>query len=121
MRFLILKGCSLIPAPPARPNSSDPWWRILKGLGMAVGFSPSKYINDNISKHFGKHLGENCRVLNSWFHAANSCSDYQWELFWGSCRDEVYGYGAVVMISRHEGDGIYLTLAPPPATTGLTI
>lgn len=52
----------------------------------------------------------------------DSCSDYQWERFWGSCRDEFYGYGAVVMNSRHEGDGIYLTLAPPPATTtGLTI
>lgn len=122
MRFLILKGCSIIPAPPDRANWPDPWWRVFKGLRQAVGFRTSMYINDNISKHFGKHLGQNCRVLDSWFHATNDCWSYQWERFWGSWGDEVYGYGAVVMISGHEGDGIYHTGAAPAATTtGLTI
>jgi len=122
LRFLILKGCSIIPAPPDRANWPDPWWRVFKGLRMAVGFRTSMYINDNISKHFGKHLGQNCRVLDSWFHATNSSSSYQWERFWGSWGDEVYGYGAVVMIPGHEGDSIYNTAAAPAAsTTGLTI
>ncbi|MDD8019972.1 MAG: DUF6345 domain-containing protein [Acidobacteriota bacterium] len=122
MRFLILKGCSIIPAPPDRANWPDPWWRIFKGLRQAVGFRTSMYINDNISKHFGKHLAQNCRVLDSWFHATNDCSSYSWERFWGSWGDEVYGYGAVVMIPGHEGDGIYSTAALPAATsTGLTI
>jgi len=122
MRFLILKGCSIVPAPPDRANWPDPWWRIFKGLRQAVGFRTSMYINDNIAKHFGKHLGENCRVLDSWFHATNECSSYQWERFWGSSGNEVYGYGTMVMIPGHEGDGVYATAAAPAATTtGLTI
>jgi hypothetical protein len=122
MRFLILKGCSIIPAPPDRANWPDPWWRIFKGLHQAVGFRTSMYINDNISKHFGKHLGQNSRVLDSWFHATNKCSSYQWERFWGSWGDEVYGYGCVIMIPGHEGDGIYDTGTAPTATsTGLTV
>ncbi len=122
MRFLILKGCSIIPAPPDRSNWDDPWWRIFKGLRQAVGFRTEMYIDDDISFHFAYHLAQNCRVLDSWFHATNSCFSYQWERFWGSWGDEIYGYGAVVMIPGHEGDGIYSTGALSPATsTGLTI
>jgi hypothetical protein len=122
MRFLILKGCSIVPAPPDRANWPDPWWRIFKGLRQAVGFRTSMYINDNISHHFGEHVGDNCRVIDSWFHATNSDSGYQWERFWGSWGDQVYGYGAVVYIPGHAGDGIYSTGAAPAATsTGLSI
>jgi len=119
MRYLILKGCSIIPAPPDKSNWPDPWWRVFKGLRQAVGFRTSMYINDDIADHFGYHLGENCRVLDSWFHATNGCFSYQWNRFWGA---SVKGYGSVVMIPGHEGDGIYhLGAAPPATSTGLTI
>jgi hypothetical protein len=119
MRFLILKGCSIVPAPPDRADWATPWWRVFKGLRQAVGFRTSMYINDNISHHFGYHIGNNCRVLDSWFHATNNNSSYQWNRFWGA---SVKGYGAVVMIPGQEGVGIYSTSAVAPATTaGLTI
>jgi hypothetical protein len=122
MRFLVLKGCSIIPGPPDRSNWADPWWRIFKGLRQAVGFRTEMYIDDNISYGFAKNLASNHRVLDSWFAATNSSGSYQWERFWGSWGDEIYGYGTVVMIPGHEGDGIYSTAAAPPATTtGLTI
>lgn len=122
MRYLILKGCAIIPASIDRSNWADPWWRIFKGLRQAVGFRTSMYINDDISYHFGYHIAQNCRVLDSWFHSTDNCSSYQWERFWGSWGDEIYGYGAVVMIPNHEGDGIYSTGAAPNATsTGLAI
>lgn len=119
MRYLILKGCSIVPAPPDRSNWADPWWRIFKGLRQAVGFRTTMYINDNISDDFGYWIGKNCRVLDSWFYATNTNSSYGWNRFWGA---HVTGYGAVVMIPGQEGAGIYHTSAVPPATTaGLTI
>jgi hypothetical protein len=119
MRFLILKGCDIVPAPPDRANWADPWWRIFKGLHQAVGFRTTMYINDDISDDFGYWIGHNCRVLDSWFYSTNTSWSYRWQRFWGG---DVTGYGAVVMIPGHEGDGIYGTAAAPPATsTGLTI
>lgn len=119
MAYLILKGCDIIPSPRELSNWADPWWRIFKGLHQAIGFRTTMYINDNISYIFGYYLGKNCRVLDSWFYATNSSSSYRWQRFWGG---EVTGYGAVVMIPGHEGDGIYYTAPAPDATsTGLTI
>ncbi len=119
MRFLILKGCSIIPAPPDAGNWPDPWWRIFKGLRQAVGFRTTMYINDNISDDFGYWIGKNCRVLDSWFYSTNTNSSYNWNRFWGA---EVTGYGAVVMIPGHEGDGIYHTTPASVATSaGLRI
>ncbi len=114
MRYLILKSCSVVPALPDRANWADPWWRVFKGLHQAIGFRTTMYINDDISYNFGWHLAQNCRVLDSWFHATNTCSGYH-----GS---NGFGFGAVVMIPGHEGDTIYSTAPLPPATsTGLTI
>jgi hypothetical protein len=80
------------------------------------------YIDDDISYGFAKNIASNHRVLDSWFAATNGSSSYQWERFWGSWGDQIYGYGAVVMIPGREGEGIYSTAAAPPATsTGLTI
>ena len=122
MRFLILKGCAIIVAPPDRSDWATPWWRIFKGLRQAVGFRTEMYIDDDISDDFGSFLAQNCRVLDSLFCCTDNCGSYQWERFWGSWGDEIYGYGSVVMIPGHEGDGIYSTGAAPPATsTGLTI
>jgi uncharacterized protein DUF6345 len=122
MRFLILKGCAIIPAPPDRSDWAAPWWRIFKGLHQAVGFRTEMYIDDDISYGFAKNIASNHRVLDSWFAATNGSSSYQWERFWGSWGDQIYGYGAVVMIPGREGEGIYSTAAAPPATsTGLTI
>jgi hypothetical protein len=121
MRYLVLKGCSIVPAPPDRSdgNWAAPWWRIFKGLRQAVGFRTTMYINDDISDNFGYWIGKNCRVLDSWFYATNTNSSYAWNRFWGA---HVTGYGSVVMIPGHEGDGIYHTAAAPPATTtGLTM
>lgn len=122
MRFLVLKGCSIIPGPPDRSNWADPWWRIFKGLRQAVGFRTEMYIDDDISYGFAKNIASNYRVLDSWFAATNGSSSYQWERFWGSWGDQIYGYGTVVMIPGHEGDGIYSTGAAPAASSaGLTI
>lgn len=122
MRFLILKGCSIIPGPPDRSNWPDPWWRVFKGLRQAVGFRTEMYIDDDISYGFAKNIASNHRVLDSWFAATNGSSSYQWERFWGSWGDQIYGYGTVVMIPGHEGDGIYSTGAAPAASSaGLTI
>jgi hypothetical protein len=122
MRFLILKGCAIIPAPPDKSNWADPWWRIFKGLHQVVGFRTEMYIDDDISYGFAKNIASNHRVLDSWFAATNSSSSYQWERFWGSWGDQIYGYGTVVMIPGREGEGIYSTAAAPPATsTGLSI
>jgi hypothetical protein len=119
MRFLILKGCSIVPAPPDRANWADPWWRVFKGVRQVIGFRTSMYINDDIMYHYGYHIGNNCRTLDSWFHATNHNSSYQWQRFWGG---EVKGYGTVVMIPGMEGTGIYHTGAAAPATSvGLTI
>ena len=119
MRYLILKGCSIVPSPAERADWYAPWYRVFKGLRQAVGFRTTMYINDNISDNFGFYLALNCRVLDSWFAATNSSSSYAWNRFWGA---SVTGYGAVVMIPGHEGDGIYSVSAAPPATsTGLTI
>ncbi|OUC12586.1 MAG: hypothetical protein B0A82_22145 [Alkalinema sp. CACIAM 70d] len=119
MRYLFLKGCSIIPAPPDRANWPDPWWRVFKGLRQVAGFRTTMFINDDISYHFGYHIALNSRILDSWFHATNGSSSYQWQRTHGG---EVTGYGAVVMIPGHEGDGIYFTNPAPPATsTGLTI
>jgi hypothetical protein len=122
MRYLILKGCSIIPAPPDRANWADPWWRIFKGLHQAVGFRTEMYIDDDISYGFAKNVSSNHRVLDSWFAATNGSSSYQWERFWGSWGDQIYGYGTVVMIPGREGEGIYHTDAAPPASSaGLSI
>jgi len=122
MRFLVLKGCAIIPAPPDRGDWATPWWRIFKGLHQAVGFRTEMYIDDDISYGFAKNIASNHRVLDSWFAATNGSSSYQWERFWGSWGDQIYGYGAVVMIPGREGEGIYSTAAAPPATSaGLTI
>lgn len=122
MRFLILKGCAIIPAPPDRSDWATPWWRIFKGLHQAVGFRTEMYIDDDISHDFGSFLAQNCRVLDSLFYCTDNCGAYQWERFWGSLGDEIYGYGSIVMIPGFEGDGIYDTGAAQPATsTGLTI
>jgi hypothetical protein len=118
MTYLILKSCSVIPAPPEKGSHwPDPWWRIFKGLRQAVGFRTTMYINDNISDNFGYWIGKNCRVLDSWFYSTNTNSSYRWNRFWGS---GVTGYGAVVMIPGQEGAGIYHTSRVSPATsTGL--
>jgi hypothetical protein len=122
MRFLVLKGCSIIPAPPDRSDWPDPWWRVFKGLRQAVGFRTEMYIDDDISYGFAKDVSQNYRVLDSWFAATNGSSSYQWERFWGSWGDEIYGYGTVVMIPGEEVDGIYRTGAVPPASSaGLSI
>jgi hypothetical protein len=122
MRFLILKGCSIIPAPPDRSNWPDPWWRIFKGLRQAVGFRTEMYIDDDISYGFAKNIAGNYRILDSWFAATNGSGSYQWERFWGSWGDQIYGYGTVVMIPGDEADGIYSTAAAPPASSvGLSI
>jgi hypothetical protein len=120
MAYLILKGCDIIPSPIEVGGSwPDPWWRIFKGLHQAIGFRTTMYINDDISYIFGYYLGRNCRVLDSWFYATNSSSSYQWQRFWGG---HVTGYGSVVMIPGHEGDGIYYTTPAADATSaGLTI
>jgi hypothetical protein len=122
MRFLVLKGCSIIPGPPDRSDWADPWWRIFKGLRQAVGFRTEMYIDDDISYGFAKNIASNYRVLDSWFAATNGSSSYQWERFWGSWGDQIYGYGTIVMVPGHEGDGIYSTGTSPAATSaGLTI
>ncbi|MDQ1354803.1 MAG: hypothetical protein QG657_5112 [Acidobacteriota bacterium] len=119
MAYLILKGCDIIPSPMEVPNWPDPWWRIFKGLHQAIGFRTTMFINDDISYIFGYYLGRNCRILDSWFYATNSSASYQWQRSHGG---EVTGFGAVVMIPGHEGDGIYYTAPAPDATsTGLTI
>ncbi|MCX6584371.1 MAG: DUF6345 domain-containing protein [Candidatus Aminicenantes bacterium] len=119
MAYLILKGCDIIPSPIELPNWPDPWWRIFKGLHQAIGFRTTMFINDNISYIFGYYLGRNCRILDSWFYATNSSASYHWQRSHGG---EVTGFGAVVMIPGHEGDGIYYTAPAPDATsTGLTI
>ena len=119
MAYLILKGCDIIPSPMELSNWPDPWWRIFKGLRQAIGFRTTMFINDDISYIFGYYLARNCRILDSWFYATNSSSSYQWQRSHGG---EVTGFGAVVMIPGHEGDGIYYTTPAPNATsTGLTI
>ena len=122
MRFLILKGCAIIPAPPDRSDWPTPWWRVFKGLHQADGFRTEMYIDDDISDEFATYLAENCRVIDSLFCATDNCSSYQWERFWGSWGDQIYGYGAAVAIPGHDGDGIYSVAAAPAATSaGLTI
>jgi len=122
MRFLILKGCAIIPGPPDRSDWDAPWWRIFKGLRQAVGFRTEMYIDDDISGQFGHWLAQNCQVIDSLFCAADNCSSYQWERFWGSWGDEIYGYGCAVTIPGAEHDGIYSIGAAPPATSvGLNI
>ncbi|MCP5046481.1 MAG: hypothetical protein GY940_04865 [bacterium] len=119
MTFIIYKSCSVVPAPPDRSDWATPWWRVFKGLRQAIGFRTTMYINDNISYIFGYYIARNCRVLDSWFYATNSSSSYQHQRSSGG---SVTGYGAVVMIPGHEGDGIYhINPAPSATTTGLTI
>jgi hypothetical protein len=122
MRFLILKGCAIIPAPPDRSDWATPWWRIFKGLRQAVGFRTEMYIDDDIAGQFGSWLAQSCQVIDSLFCATDNCSAYQWERFWGSWGDEIYGYGCAVSIPGAQYDGIYSTGAASPATSvGLTI
>jgi hypothetical protein len=122
MRYLILKGCAIIPAPIDRSDWATPWWRIFKGLHQAVGFRTEMYIDDDISQDFGSYLAQNCQVIDSLFCCTDNCGAYQWERFWGSWGDEIYGYGSAVVIPGYDYDGIYDTGAAPPATSaGLTI
>jgi len=112
MRYLILKGCDIIPSAQDRADWHHPWWRIFKGLRQAIGFRTSMWINDDISYHFATHLAQNCHILDSWFHATNGNGYHGGNM----------GYGCIVMIPGHEGDTIYMTSPAPPATsTGLTV
>ncbi|HET7537612.1 MAG TPA: DUF6345 domain-containing protein, partial [Candidatus Didemnitutus sp.] len=122
MRFLILKGCSIIPAPPDRSDWDAPWWRIFRGLRQAVGFRTEMYIDDNISDDFGGYIARNCQVIPSFFSATDNCSSYQWERFWGISGDEIYGYGSVITIPGCDTNGIYrITAAAAANSAGLTI
>lgn len=119
MAYLILKGCDIIPSPIDVSNWADPWWRIFKGLHQAIGFRTTMYINDDISDNFGESIGNNGNIVDSWFAATNSCFSYQWQRLIGG---DVPGYGSVVMITGHQGDGIYYTAPAPNAdSAGLTI
>lgn len=119
MAYLILKGCDIIPAPIDVSNWPDPWWRIFKGLHQAIGFRTTMYINDDISYNFGKSIGNNGNIVDSWFAATNSCFSYQWQRLIGG---SVPGYGSVVMVTGHQGDKIYYTAPAPNAdSAGLTI
>jgi hypothetical protein len=112
MRYLILKGCDIIPSPQDRTDWPNPWWGIFKGLRQAIGFRTSMWINDNISLPFAIFLGLGGRILDSWFAACNG----------NGYHDGNMGYGCIVMIPGHESDTIYMTSAAPPATeTGLTV
>jgi hypothetical protein len=122
MRFLILKGGPAIPAPPDRRDWVNSWWRLFKGLRMALGFRTAAYINDEVSGHFARHAAEGCRVLDTWFHVLDESLPYQVERLWGDHSENARGYGSVVMITGHEGDTIYeLAAAPYASLAGLSI
>jgi hypothetical protein len=119
MRYLILKGCSILPSAQDRADWPNPWWRIFKGLRMAVGYRTTMYIDDNVGGHFAEHLAQRSTVLDSWFHSTGESSGHLWNRQNGGA---VTGYPAVVMIPGHENDTIYdLAAAPPATSTGLVI
>lgn len=111
--YVIWQSCDVIPAPgdpyggayaaPASPF--DVWFHMFQGMRGTYGYHTTMGIWNGVAKAFGADLGWGAQNLAAWFAECNSGVQHH---------DNGWNYGAVVLVSGHEGDTLYDTCPLPP-------
>jgi hypothetical protein len=111
--YVIWQSCDVIPAPgdpyggdyasPASPF--DVWFHMFQGMRGTYGYHTTMGIWNGVAKAFGGDLGWGAQNLSAWFTECNTGVQHH---------DGGWNYGAVVLVSGHEGDTLYDTCPLPP-------